>query len=166
MPGLLSMEDDSPGLLGLLPTPARLYIEAMRGKQGMITEKDFSKEELDAMRSLVASGRGGAVDYSTYDRSIPPHSMFNSGATTGVGIPGLLTPQGRVANSLGQFTYRTGPDGVEINDNYDFNPSYTTDSAPMQAMNALGTGGFSLLHSLGEYLVPPGKGRPVRIRLK
>ena len=168
MPGLLDFkeDEDSGGLLRMLPTPARLYIEAIMGKKAPITEKDFSKDELDAMRSLVASGRGGAVDYGTYDRAIPAPSLFNMPATTSVGVPGLLTPQGRVANSLGQFNYKVSPEGIEIADNYDFNPTYKDESALVQGASALGTGGFSALHTLGEYLLPPGRGRPVKVRLR
>ena len=153
-------------LLKLLPTPVRLYLEAMTGNKGPITEKDFTKDELDAMRQLIAAGNNGAVQYDAYDKATPAPSMFNSPLTTSVGVPGLLTPQGRVANSLGQFNYAPGPDGtMQITDSYDFNPTYKDESPMVQGGSALGTGGFSALHALGEWLVPPGKGRPVRVNL-
>jgi hypothetical protein len=154
------------GLLDLLPTPARLYIEAMSGKQSPITEADFSKDELNAMRELMAVGNhGGGTDYGTYERAIPSPSLFNSPETTSVGLSGLLTPQGRVANSLGQFQYNRDPEGATITDQYDFNPMFKNESVLNQVLLGLGTGGFSPMHTIGEYFKPPGKGRPVKIRV-
>ena len=141
---------------GLLPTPARLYLESMGGNREPISEKDFSEDELKAIQQLIAgsTGRGG-IGYHNYDE----HPLEQPG------LAGLLTPKGRVANSLGQFQYQTDPTGTTVTDAYDFNPVYKEQSPGFQALNVPGTAGFSLLHTLGEYLIPPGKGRNVRIRL-
>jgi hypothetical protein len=150
-------------MLDLLPTPARLYIEALTGKEGTITEANFTPEELDAMRNLVAGvgGGTGGVGYDDYQKVKPAPSLFNSPLTTQPGLAGLLTAHGRVANSLGQFNYETAPDGgVTITDNYDFNPYFKNDSLRDKIMYA------DPLHLLGEYLRPPGTGRPVRVKLK
>lgn len=144
-------------LSDLLPTPARLFLESMGGKRDPITEADFSPEELEAIRQLVEQPKTvKGVGYQDYDPSMLEQP----------GLAGLLTPRGRVANSLGQFQYRKGPEGTTVTDKYDFNPTYKDESALIQALSALGTGGFSPLHTLGEYLMPPGKGRDVRIKLR
>lgn len=154
--GALMRSRGGTALRDLLPTPARLYLESMGGNREPITERDFSPAELEAMRQLIATSTGrGGIDYRNYD----PHPLEQPG------LPGLLTPKGRVANSLGQFQYARDPAGTTITDAYDFNPVYKEQSPGFQALNIPGTAGFSLLHTLGELLVPPGKGRDVRIRL-
>lgn len=142
------------GMLDLLPTPARLYLETLAaGKREPITEADFSPQEIDAIQSLIAGAREpGSVHYSDYGKDQP-------------GLMGLLSPKGRVANSLGQFNYQQTPEGTVVTDNYDFNPMFKNESPLLNVMSGLGTAGFSPLHLLGEYLVPPGKGRQVRIKL-
>lgn len=142
-------------LLDLLPTPAKIYFDSIvGGNRSDITEKDFTPEELQALRILVAnSQQPGGVSYGDYGGDQP-------------GIPGLLTPRGRLANTLGQFQYKKDPEGITVTDAYDFNPVYKDESALLQALTVLGTGGFSGGHLLGEYMMPPGKGRNVKIRLE
>jgi len=141
-------------ILGNVPTPVRLYYESvLRGKKDPITEGDFSDSELMAMRQLVGTNNAGGTSYDNYKESDQP------------GIPGLLSPMGRVANSLGQFDYKADPEGITISDNYDFNPVYGEDSMLLKLMQVVKTGGFSALHMLGENVLPEGKGRKVKIRL-
>jgi hypothetical protein len=138
------------------PTPMKLAWDTLAmGNRDPITEKDFTKEELDAIRQLVRSTPGGAVQYPAYGND----------TTANPGLPGLLSAKGRVANSLGQFNHKTDPEGTTVTDQYDFNPTYSTENPLIQALQGLGSGGFSLLHSLGEKLAPPGQGRSVNIRL-
>jgi len=140
-------------MLDLLPTPAKLYLQALSGNKEPITEADFSPAELEAIQSLIAgSQRQGAVQYPDYGSDQP-------------GMMGMFNPKGRIANSLGQFNYQQTPDGTLVTDKYDFNPTYKEDSSLINVLNALGTAGFSPMHLLGEYLVPPGSGREVKIKL-
>lgn len=145
------------GLLdSVLPTPARLYLDSIvGGKKGQITEADFSPEELAAIRRMVEQQKAaqGGVTYSNYAESDQP------------GISSLLSPAGRVANSLGQFNYEKDPEGVTVTDSYDFNPVYKDESMLMNIGQLIKTMGFSGAHLLGEYMLPPGEGRPVKIRL-
>ena len=140
----------------VLPGPARLYLESvLLGKKDPITESDFSPEELAAMRRMIEKQKSsqGGVTYADYAAPDQP------------GIPSLLSPAGRVANSLGQFTYQTDPEGTTVNDAYDFNPTYKDLPLTEQIANLLGTMGFSGMHTIGEKVLPPGTGRPVKIRL-
>jgi hypothetical protein len=127
----------------------------LAGKKGLITEADFSEAELRAIKELASAGSGGAVNYSTYDK-----------VGGEVGMTGLMTPKGRVANSLGQFNYAVDPEGMTVTDQYDFNSIYKDQSVWHNIAAALGTAGLSPLHLLGERLLPPGQGRPVNIRLQ
>lgn len=138
-------------------TPSKLFYDSvLRGKKEPITERDFSDTELQAMRGLVGTKPEGSIGYGDYGQT--PFEQ--------PGVPGLATPQGRVANSLGQFNYKADPEGINISDNYDFNPTFSTENPMVQALSAAGTGGFSALHRLGEKFLPEGQGRPVNIRLQ
>jgi hypothetical protein len=144
-----------PSVMGALPTPARLYLESIvGGKRGPITEQDFTPEELGAIRRMVDQQKEsqGGIDYGAYqDRDQP-------------GLSSLGSPAGRVANSLGQFTYQRDPEGTTVSDNYDFNPMYSEQPALIKALSMLSTLGWSGAHMLGESVLPPGSGRPVSIR--
>ena len=140
----------------ILPTPAKLYWDSIvGGKKDPITESDFSPEELSAMRQMIERQKKaqGGITYADYATSDQP------------GLSSLLSPAGRVANSLGQFTYQNDPEGTSIADNYDFNPMFKDLPLSEQVMNFLGTFGWSGLHRAGEDILPPGKGRNVKIRL-
>lgn len=138
----------------ILPTPAKLYLDSVvSGKKEPITEADFSPEELAAIRKMIGNKAQGGITYADYDASSQP------------GLSSLLSPAGRVANSLGQFNYQADPEGATVTDDYDFNPVFKDESLLLKALSILGTGGFSGLHMLGEEKLPPGKGRPVKIRL-
>ena len=143
------------GLLdSLIPTPAKLYWDSVvAGRKDPITESDFSPDELAVMRKMIGNKTQGGITYADYDPSAQP------------GLSGLLTPAGRVVNSLGQFTYDSDPGGTTVTDAYDFNPVYKDESLLLKAMQILGTGGFAGLHMIGEDRLPPGSGRQVKIRL-
>ena len=142
------------GMLDLLPTPAKLYLESViGGKRDPITEADFTPEELMEMQKLIGDRQQGGISYADYGTAAQPR------------LAGLLTPAGRVATALGQFNYQTGPEGATITDEYDFNPTFKDESLMHKAMSILGSGGFTGAHLLGEYMLPPGKGRKVNVRI-
>jgi len=143
------------GLLdNLLPTPAKLYWDSVvAGKKDPITESDFSPDELAVMRRMIGNKTQGGITYADYEPSAQP------------GLSGLLTPAGRVVNSLGQFTYNSDPEGKTVTDAYDFNPVYKDESTLLKAMQILSTFGWAGLHMIGEDVLPKGSGRPVNIRL-
>lgn len=135
-----------------VPTPVKLFADTMMGSLLPITEKDFTPDELAEMAKLLQTSPKGVTDYRQYGDTQP-------------GFLSLLTAKGRVVDSLGRFNAEIDPEGATITDQYDFNPTYTKENPLVQALQGLGTGGFSALHSLGERIVPPGQGRMVNIRM-
>ena len=147
----------SPNLAALIqrlrvPTPIKLFADSMMGSKEPITEKDFTPDELAEMARLLQESPSGVSDYRQYGGTQP-------------GIPALLTAKGRVVDSLGRFNAKFDPEGATITDKYDFNPTYTKENPLVQALQGLGTGGFSAVHALGEAVLPPGQGRDVNIRV-
>lgn len=140
----------------VLPVPAKLYMDSvLLGKKDPITESDFTPEELAAIRRMVEKQKAsqGGITYADYAASDQP------------GLSSLLSPAGRVANSLGQFNYQNDPEGTTVTDNYDFNPVFKDLPLSEQLANLMGTFGWSGLHQYGENVLPPGKGRKVNIWL-
>jgi hypothetical protein len=171
-----------------VPTPLKVYGESvLGGKQGEITNADFTPDELAAVRQLtVAAGapnprkgaKGvtlpatpGAVTYDTYRKQsadVPAQQWSNTlpnSMQADVGPLGLISPQGRVANTLGQFNYEMDPNGVlHVRDRYNFNPHYGNLDTATKVVANIGSFPFAQMHWLGEKAVPEGTGRRVHLQ--
>ena len=149
-----------------LPTAGRTFIESMQGSREPITETNFTPDEQNMIRQLVAS-KGtpqGSVTYEDYGRhaeglrrqgqqlSSPSPSVFSMGDAFG-----------NVQTTLGQFGYKKDKAGnIQVTDAYDFNPS----PAGHEAVEA--TKWYSPYNALRSYAgekMPPGTGRAVRLNL-
>jgi hypothetical protein len=121
-----------------LPAQVRTFLETVRGKKSKITEKDFTKKEIDEIKQAIKQSRTrgrkvqyydddgevfkdrnnkareknkGSVDYKDYttDRADTAIADFNLGKS------------GAIRNTLGKFDYVKTPDGRLIaKDTYDF----------------------------------------------
>lgn len=171
-----------------VPTPLKVYGESvLGGKQGEITNADFTPDELAAVRQLtVAAGapnprkgaKGvtlpatpGAVTYDTYRKQsadVPAQQWSGTlpnSVQADVGPLGLISPQGRVANTLGQFNYEMDPNGVlHVRDRYNFNPHYGNLDTATKVVANIGSFPFAQMHWLGEKAVPEGTGRRVHLQ--
>jgi hypothetical protein len=95
------------------PAQVRTFLETIKGKKGKITEKDFSKEELEQIKQAIINARDpkdtkGFVDYDAYttNRGMGDFDAGKSGA---------------IRNTLGRFEYEKTPDKRLIaKDIYDF----------------------------------------------
>lgn len=167
-----------------IPAHLRIFASTIMGDRSPITEGNFSPPELQAMRDLVSSNqkapfyRKGAVTYGDY--ATAPTAFQDAAGTTdgrahvgplyggfGFGNPALTA----VGNTVGQFNYKTAPDGsTHIDDNYSWG-SGRPDGGPQKGnsgllaalSNLLSTGS---LEQLGAAAVPDrAHGRPVSIDL-
>ena len=142
----------------LFPTSAKTLIETLQGSKEQITEKNFSPEELVALRNLIEMTQNkGNVQYSDYidfmkkqqkEKGTIPASMTPS-------ILSVLDPIGNLQNTLGRFTYSRDPQGnLIVVDNYDFNKQRpSTDSV------------IGAIRNYAGEKIPAGSGRGVRINL-
>jgi len=125
------------------------------------------------------------VSYETYQKpsaDVPEQQLSRhlpqgmgrglpNGVGAAIGPMGLLSPQGRVTNSLGQFNYAHNSDGsTTVTDNYDFNnygyqKRWDESSLPMKALQAIGSLGYIPARVHGETALPDGSGRAVKINL-
>ena len=142
----------------LFPTSAKTLIETLQGSKEQITEKNFSPEELVALKNLIEMTQNrGNVQYSDYidfmkkqqkEKGTIPASMTPS-------ILSVLDPIGNLQNTLGRFTYSRDPQGnLIVVDNYDFNKQRpSTDSV------------IGAIRNYAGEKIPAGSGRGVRINL-
>ena len=116
-----------------LPAQVRTFLETVRGKKSKITEKDFTKKEIDLIKKAIMSAEyrdkkrvpkkgiktQGSVDYKDYttDRADTAIADFNLGKS------------GAVRNTLGRFNYKKTPDGrLVATDTYDFKDDLVKES--------------------------------------
>lgn len=150
-----------------LPTAGKTYVESMQGKKGDITESNFSKEELDSLRRLIAStGDKGDVQYKDYaklmlaEKGGAPVSLTPS-------LYSMASPLGNIQTTLGRFKYARDPDGtLRVIDMYDFNPLNASNSdAALTEANTGALGPYNMLRMYAGEKLPPGAGRRVNINL-
>jgi hypothetical protein len=141
----------------LFPTSAKTLIETVQGNKEPITEKNFSPEELIALKNLIAlTNNRGNVQYEDYlnlmkkeqqEKGIIPMSINPSPLS-------VLDPIGNVQTTLGRFTYSKDANGnLIVVDNYDFNP--------IRSMS----GAYGAIRNYAGEKIPKGSGREVRINL-
>ena len=142
----------------LFPTAAKTLFETLQGNKEQITEKNFTKEELTALKDLIdITQNKGHVQYADYIdlmkkqqkelRKIP-FSITPS-------ILSVLDPIGNIQNTLGRFRYyRDSQGNLIVVDNYDFNKQRSSSDF------LLGT-----LRNYAQDKIPPGSGRGVKINL-
>ena len=140
----------------VLPAQVRMFASTVAGKRDPISEKDFSKSELQQMREAIASSRDRqskyverqkskgrqanydeTVDYKDYgaDRKRQQQSSLDYSPL----------PRDAARNTLGRFRYEKTPEGrLVVTDSYDFkddlvdkNPNVPR-SKDYEKMSALG----------------------------
>ena len=139
------------------PTSAKTLIETAQGKKDQITEKDFSPEELIALKKIIEFTKNrGDVQYSDYYQLMKKEFEENKKipASFVPSITSMLDPIGNLQTTLGRFTYTRDADGnLIVTDKYDFNKE-----------SNLG-GMYGLMRNYAGQKIPPGSGRDVRINL-
>jgi len=178
-----------------LPTNAKVYIDSVIDKkEGPITDKDFTGEELNIIRDLVMASTvsrpaapgataipatPGAVNYNTYRKPLETEPrMFGLplNANAGIGIDALFNRKSRIATTLGQFGYAVNPEGnIDVTDTYDFNAytdgkrttgtEYSQSNPAAKSVLALASLGVSPLAAYAQEQIPEGRGRPVRVTI-
>lgn len=151
----------------MFPTSARTFIESVQGNRGPITEGNFSPEELDVMRQLIAqqkqSADAGSIQYRDY-YDLARKRWDSQGTPVSSLTPGLMSmgdPYGNVQTTLGRFRYARDANGnLIVEDTYDFNPP--PDS---QTVDYAATGPYGLIRGYAGEKIPPGAGRPIKINL-
>ncbi len=142
----------------LFPTSAKTFIETIQGNKEQITEKNFTPEELVAIKNLIEITQNrGDVQYSDYldfmkkqqkEKGTIPASIRPS-------ILSMLDPIGNVQSTLGRFTYSRDPQGnLVVIDNYDFNKQKPSTDAI-----------YGAIRNYAGEKIPTGSGRGVRINL-
>lgn len=108
-----------------VPAHIRTFVETLAGKKDPITEKDFTAEELEQIRSAVRSAQAtptiryskkdpkgtpiNAVDYTDYDTKQVKRADLD------------ISHSAAARNTLGRFRFQKTPDGRTIAiDTYDF----------------------------------------------
>lgn len=155
-----------------IPAHVRIFGSTLLGDRSDITANNFSPDEIQAIRNLVAEAeRSGkrTVQYGQYKKLRGARDMDYAGVRLGPvhgGIDYGDRDLNAVANTVGQFRFSRTPDGeIVINDSYDWDNTHggrrpTLDRA-LQSVFKRGS-----LEDLGAYLAPdPARGRPIRLEV-
>ena len=152
------------------PTAGRLFAQTVQGEQRPITESDYTPEELEFMRRLIAfkGGSKGDIQYADYvanaDAERKRTGKF-SAVSLSPGVVSLADPFGNVQTSLGRFRYYRDANGnLMVVDSYDFNapPKAATEFGLMEQK---ASGPFGMLRDYAGQKIPSGQGRSVQINL-
>lgn len=96
---------------GVIPSNANAFIKFAMGDTEGLTEKDFSDEDIEAIRELIQKAEDdnrSHVGYYDYPKEALGSDKFS--------------PYGRVSTTLGQFVFKKQDDGsYSIEEGYDFN---------------------------------------------
>lgn len=107
-----------------VPAHIRTFVETLAGKKDPITEKDFTAEELEQIRSAVRSAQAQpTIRYSQKDPKGTPLNVVGYDDYGGNRTRRDLDVSGTSAarNTLGRFRFQKTPDGRTIAiDTYDF----------------------------------------------
>ena len=138
----------------IFPTNARTLLETAQGNRSPITENNFSPEELNVLKELIAlkGGNTGSIQYDDYRKSGKPVT--------------LLTPLGNIQTTLGRFRYTRDANGnLIVQDMYDFNPPQEGALQEQRTGDYGALGPYGLIREYAGQKIPPGYGRPVNINL-
>lgn len=151
------------------PTAGKLFIETAQGERRPITEKDFSPEELKAIRLLIdtQNAESGSIQYKDYIAAADKERQRTGKlpVTLTPGVASLLDSIGNIQTSLGRFQYKKDQDGnLVIVDTYDFNPApQNTNKEEFAAASSLNP--YTMLRQYAGQKIPPGQGRSIKINL-
>jgi hypothetical protein len=141
----------------LFPTAAKTLIETVQGNKEPITEKNFSPEELVALKNLIAlTNNRGNVQYEDYLNLMKKEQQEKGTIPMSINPSPLsvLDPIGNVQTTLGRFTYTRDANGnLIVVDKYDFNPIPSF------------SGAYGAIRNYAGEKIPKGSGREVMINL-
>ena len=141
----------------MFPTSAKTLIETVQGNKDPITEKNFTPEELTALKNLIeTTSNRGDVQYSDYIKFMKQQQEEKGTvpASMGPSVLSVLDPIGNLQTTLGRFTYYRDPEGnLMVVDKYNFNK--VTEQS----------GIYGALRNYAGEKIPEGAGRDVRINL-
>jgi hypothetical protein len=111
----------------VVPAQIRTFVETLAGKKDPITEKDFTPEELEQMRSAVRSAQANpTIKYSKNDPKGTPlnavdYTDYDIRKKRGGGADWNMASEAAAKNTLGRFRFQKTPDGRTVAiDTYDF----------------------------------------------
>lgn len=115
-----------------VPAQIRTFVETLAGKKDPITEKDFTPDELEQIRSAVRHAQTKPSRTQAYNkekkqyeyiqprRDVVDYEDYNLGKSIGRRDWNAL-PEASARNTLGRFRFQKTPDGRTIAiDKYDF----------------------------------------------
>lgn len=107
-----------------VPAHIRTFVETLAGKKDPITEKDFTAEELEQIRSAVRTAQDTpTIRYGKNDPKGTPLNVvgYKDYGTNNARKDLDVTPSAAARNTLGRFRFQKTPDGRTVAiDTYDF----------------------------------------------
>ena len=152
------------------PTALRTLLETAQGNKTLITEANFSPEELSFIRDIVQfkGGKEGSIQYKDYQNFL--QKMEERGDSVNQRTPSVFSifePYGNVQTTLGRFSYSQDPEGnLVVNDTYDFNQIHPVGATQESTTGDYGAmGPYSWIRNYAGEKIPPGHGRQIKVNL-
>ncbi len=149
--------------IGAAGTSLKLYNDVIqRARTTPITERDFTADELGAIRDMIRNKMAvtgqpsGHIDYRDY----PGGNLL---------VADRSKAAGEVMNTLGGFDYSKNNGNINVTDKYDFNANRggVEDKSQLAQLLAMGFSPRNLAASIGRKILPDtgGRGVPVNIAI-
>lgn len=135
----------------LVPINIKQYIKFLVGTDTSLSEKDFNKEDLAAIKRAVIrrmkeNPRSGEIGYGDYGEQPADFSNFEQGASLRTLISDSYTdPKMRLETTLGMASYDTDDNGdVRVKDTYNFNATRKQVNEIVKEQGRLGAMDYAL----------------------
>lgn len=153
-------------LFNKLPPNMRLFVSDLMGKDELITNEDFTEEQLNVMKETAEKAIGEGKDFLSYGDYPKGYMNYNKNF-----IEKMFDPDFQMRTSIGSANIKINDQGeVILTDQFNFNDAKDVNSLNdlyKAAVDIFGTdGAYNKFRKLGTYFgSPSGEGAPIKLNL-
>ena len=156
----MAITDEKPNVLktlfNKLPPNMRLFVSDLMGKDELITNEDFTEEQLNVMRETAEKAINEGKDFLNYNKNF---------------IEKMFDPDFQMRTSIGSANIKINDQGeIILTDQFNFNDAKDVNSLNdlyKAAVDIFGAdGAYNKFRRIGTYFgSPEGEGAPIELNL-